>query len=377
MCIKLYGFDCLIQIDTNQVANGWQLYGKGAYGVRLRGHGAHYYPDRLVKCLSLLSWTDQAMRSQMCGETVISMNPTSPVLPREGKRRSESGLGILFMLGGMFIFSAVDTQAKLLTETLHPIQIVWSRQLGLLIGVLIYILFKGVSVLKTKHPSLQITRGLLAASSATLFIIAVSYVPLADAVAVSFIAPFIVTIMGALVLKEKVGIRRWTAVTIGFVGTLIVIRPGMGVVHPAVMIVMLAATFFALRQVLSRALSNSDQTATTVAYTALVGSFVLSIPLPFVWHWPATNQEIVLLVSIAVMAAVAEILVIKALEVAQAVVVAPVQYTLLIWGTMYGYLVFGQLPDLWTWVGALIIVATGAYTLHREAKKSRRPTKVD
>lgn len=300
------------------------------------------------------------------------MNPTSPVLPSEGKRRSESGLGILFMLGGMFIFSAVDIQAKVLTETIHPIQIVWSRQLGLLIGIVIYILFRGFSVLKTKHLGLQITRGLLAASSATLFIVAVAYVPLADAVAVSFIAPFIVTLMGALILKEKVGIRRWTAVTIGFIGTLIVVRPGLGVVHPAVMLVMLAATFFAMRQVISRALSDTDKTVTTVAYTALVGSFVLSIPLPFVWEWPTTDQEIMLLVSIAIMAAAAEILVIKALEVAQAVVVAPVQYTLLIWGTMYGYLVFGQLPDGWTWVGALIIVSTGVYTLHREAKASRQ-----
>ncbi|MFK8032972.1 MAG: DMT family transporter [Hyphomicrobiales bacterium] len=300
------------------------------------------------------------------------MNPTSPVLPSEGKRRSESGLGILFMLCGMFIFSAVDIQAKVLTETIHPIQIVWSRQLGLLIGIVIYILFRGFSVLKTKHLGLQITRGMLAASSATLFIVAVAYVPLADAVAVSFIAPFIVTLMGALILKEKVGIRRWTAVTIGFIGTLIVVRPGLGIVHPAVMLVMLAATFFAMRQVISRALSDTDKTVTTVAYTALVGSFVVSIPLPFVWEWPTTDQEIILLVSIAIMAAVAEILVIKALEVAQAVVVAPVQYTLLIWGTIYGYLVFGQLPDGWTWVGALIIVSTGIYTLHREAMASRK-----
>lgn len=276
------------------------------------------------------------------------------------------------MLGGMFVFSAVDMQAKLLTETLHPIQIVWCRQFGLLIGVLVYIAFKGFSVLRTKHPGLQVTRGLLAASSATLFIAAVSFVPLADAVAVSFVAPFIVTTMGALVLKERVGIRRWTAITIGFIGTLIVIRPGMGVVHPAVMLVLLAATFFALRQVLSRALSNSDRTVTTIAYTALVGSFVLTIPLPFVWQWPQSQQEILLLISIAIMAAGAEILVIKALEVAQAVIVAPMQYSLIIWGTMYGYLVFNQLPDMWTWVGALIIVATGIYTLHREALASRR-----
>ena len=266
----------------------------------------------------------------------------------------------------MFLFSAVDTQAKFLTDTLHPIQIVWSRQLGLLIGVLVLLALRGAAVLRTRHPGLQIVRGGLAASSATLFIVAVSVVPLADAVAVSFVAPFIVTVLGALVLREPVGVRRWAAVTIGFLGTLIVIRPGLGVIHPAVGLVLLAATLFALRQILSRVLSGSDRTMTTIAYTALVGSLVLTVPLPFVWRWPGTTVEVALLAGIAVMAALAELLVIKALEVAQAVVVAPVQYTLLIWGTLYGYLVFSQLPDLWTWVGALIIVATGVYTLHRE-----------
>jgi len=150
-------------------------------------------------------------------------------------------------------------------------------------------------------------------------------------------------VLGALALREPVGIRRWTAVTIGFIGALIIIRPGMGVIHPAVMLVLVAALLFALRQILSRALSATDPVATTVAYTALAGSFVLTIPLPFFWQWPATGTEIALLTSIAVLAGLAELLTIKALEAAQAVVVAPVQYTLLIWGTMYGYLVFGQL----------------------------------
>jgi drug/metabolite transporter (DMT)-like permease len=142
--------------------------------------------------------------------------------------------------------------------------------------------------------------------------------------------------------------------------------------HPAGLLVLLAATLFAFRQVLSRVLASSDRTTTTIAYTALVGSLLLTIPLPFVWRWPTTTMEIVLLVSMAVLAALAEVLVIKALEIAQAVVVAPVMYTLLIWSTMYGYLVFAQLPDLWTWVGALIIVATGAYTLNRERLVGRR-----
>ena len=272
------------------------------------------------------------------------------------------------MAAGMFIFSAVDTQAKLLTATLHPIQIVWSRQLGLLIGVLILLWLKGFVILKTTHLSLQIVRGMLAACSATLFILGVSFVPLADAVAVSFIAPFIVTVLGAIVLREKVGMRRWTAVTVGFMGTLIVVRPGMGVLHPAVFFVLIAASAFAMRQILSRLLSDTDKTITTVAYTALVGSLVLSIPLPFIWQWPTTTPQVALLVSIAIMAAFAEILVIKALEVAQAVVVAPVQYSLIIWGTAYGFLVFDQLPDSWTWVGTAVIIASGVYTLQRERK---------
>lgn len=280
--------------------------------------------------------------------------------------------GIAYMGAGMFLFSAVDTQAKFLTDSLHPIQITWSRQLGLLFGVVLLIALRGFSVLRTKQPLLQFGRGALAATSATMFIVAIAYVPLADAVAVSFVAPFIVTLLGALILREQVGIRRWVAVSIGFAGTLIVIRPGLGVLHPAVGLVLIAATAFACRQVLSRMLSGTDPVQTTVAYTALVGSAILTIPLPFVWQTPQMGQEMLLLISMALMAACAEVLVIMALEAAQAVVVAPVQYSLLIWGTFYGWMVFGQLPDFWTWVGALIIVATGIYTLNRERLAAKR-----
>ncbi|WP_282610098.1 DMT family transporter [Pelagibius sp. Alg239-R121] len=280
--------------------------------------------------------------------------------------RSDSLRGIACMAGGLFLFAAVDTQAKFLTESLHPLQIAWSRQLGLLVGVLILLAVRGLGVLSTKHPWLQIGRGALAAGSASFFIVALTYVPLADAVAVSFVAPFLVTILGALLLGERVGPRRWTAIAIGFLGMLMVTRPGLGVVHPAMFLVLVAATFFSFRQILSRRLSGSDRTVTTVAYTALSASVLLSLPVPFVWQTPDWGLEAGLLVSIALMAAVAEIMVIKSLELTQAVVLAPVHYSLLIWGTMYGWLIFDQLPDGWTWLGALIIVATGIYTLHRE-----------
>lgn len=272
----------------------------------------------------------------------------------------------------MFLFAAVDTQAKFLTSSLDPIQIVWTRQLGLLVAVFGFLVWKGHRILATAHPILQITRGAVAVGSATLFITGISFVPLADAIAVTFIAPFIVTVLGAVILREKVGFRRWAAVAIGFLGTLIVIRPGMGVVHPAVLLVMAAAALFSVRQIISRYLAADDRTITTVAYTALVGSALLTIPLPFVWQWPLGTLEIALCCGIAILAGVAELLVIKALEVAEAVVVAPVHYSIMVWGTMYGWLVFHQLPDFWTWVGTAIIIATGVYTIHRERLAARK-----
>lgn len=281
--------------------------------------------------------------------------------------------GLLFMMLGMFLFSAADTMAKLLTENFHPVQIMWSRQAGLMLGVVILVAIKGFSIFKTNRPGLQITRGVAAAGSGTLFIFAVVYVPLADAVAVSFVAPFMVTVMGAIFLGEKVGVRRWTAISIGFLATLIVIRPGLGVVHPAVFLVVLAASLFAVRQILSRAL-NADSTTTTIAYTALASGTVLTIPLPFIWRTPEWGMEILLLVSLSLLAAIAEICVIKALALSQAVVLAPVHYTLIIWSTVYGFYVFGDLPDIWTWIGAFIIAMTGIYTLYREhllAKQAR------
>ena len=296
----------------------------------------------------------------------MALSPITPLPLEPAARRSDSLRGIALMTLGMFLFSGVDTMGKFLTETLHPVQIVWFRQSGLLLGVLILIAMQGRSVLRTVHLKLQIGRGVLAACSATLFIVGVSHVPLADAVAITFVAPFMVTVMGALILREPVGARRWAAVVIGFIGTLIVIRPGMGVIHPAAGLLIIAASAFALRQVLSRVLAGGDRTRTTVAYTAIVSWVLLSLPLPFVWQTPVSGLEIGLLIAIALFAAFGEVLVIMALDAAQAVVVAPVQYSLLMWGTLYGFLVFGDLPDLWTGIGAVVIVATGLYTLNRE-----------
>ena len=299
--------------------------------------------------------------------------PTAPIYaPPEVPNAAQNMRGIVLMALAFFIFAAADTMAKLLTQSLHPFQIVWFRQSGLFAGVCLVVLMRGFHHLQSVRPGLQIARGLTATASATLFIIAITHVPLADAVAVSFIAPFLVTVLGALILKEAVGWRRWTAVAVGFCGMLLVIRPGLGVFHPAIFLVVLAATMFALRQILSRFLSGADSVLTTVAYTAGVSFGLASLTLPFVWVTPPTPQVWILAIGVAVLAAVGELLIILALSMAQAVVVAPLHYTLILWGTFYGYVVFAQLPDQWTLIGCAVIVASGLYTINRERQAARR-----
>ena len=311
------------------------------------------------------NWGARALDCREDWRHLIPVPESSAPHAAKPARRSESAKGAALMLLGMFLYAAVDAGAKFLTEDLHAIQITWTRQLGLLAGALVLIGMHGSKILKTSHPRLQLVRGCMAAGSATMFIMGVAYVPLADAVAVTFVAPFMVTIMGALILREPVGIRRWIAVALGFVGTLIVIRPGMGVIHPAAFLIIIAAGFFAVRQIISRWLADTDRTVTTVVYTAIVASAILTLPLPFVWQAP-TGEQWLLLAGIAILAGLGEVCVIKALELAMAVVVAPIHYSMMVWGTFYGFVIFGQLPDLWTIVGACVIILTGLYTLRRE-----------
>ncbi|MBL1406526.1 MAG: DMT family transporter [Rhizobiales bacterium] len=301
----------------------------------------------------------------------MSIEQKQTTAPISMSMRTNSTLGILFMIGGMFCFAAADALAKLLNENFHPMQIVWVRQMGLFIGVLVLLSIKGFSLLKTSNLKIQVARGVAAATSATLFVVGIGYVHIADAVAVSFVAPFMVTLLAAFILKEKVGVRRWSAILIGFIGMLIIIRPGMGVMDPALLIIVVAALVFAIRQIISRTLAGGDSVLTTICYTGIVAIVVLTIPMLFVWVWPTNSNQIYMMIGIAILGACGEVFVIKALETAEAVVVAPMQYTILIWGTLYGYLIFDHLPDGWTWVGATIIMTSGLYTVHREHVNSK------
>lgn len=291
--------------------------------------------------------------------------------PSTSPQAAANRRGLLLMLGGFFAFSCADTFAKLLTADFHPVQITWVRQSGLLVAVLILLMMRGPKLLQSAKPGLQILRGLTVAGTALGFVIALRFVPLAEAVAVSFLAPFLVTLLAMILLKEPVGPRRWAAIVVGFVGVLIVMRPGFGVLHPAIGIVVLATVLFALRQVISRFLQADDTTATTMAFTALTASGVLLIPMIIVWETPTELRHVIYFVLMACVAGTAEFLIIRALEIANAVVVAPMQYALILFASFWGYTIFGDLPDLFTWIGSAIIVASGLYTLYRESRVRR------
>lgn len=288
-------------------------------------------------------------------------------------RKDNSLAGIVLMALGFFSFAASDALAKLLTSEFHPLQIVWMRMLVLFAGVCVLIGIKGRHILFTAKPSFQILRGTVAVGSAACFIYAVTYVPLADAVAVTFVAPFLVTVFGALILKEPVGIRRWLAVVAGFIGMLIVIRPGMGVFHPAILLVVVAAFFFAVRQLLSRWLSGVDPVMTTVAYTSIVAVTLTGLTMPLVWKTPDNARLYWTILGMATFAAMGETLIIRALDIAQSVVLAPIHYTLIIWSTFYGFILFNELPGQWTLFGCIIIVVSGLYTSYREYVLSKAP----
>ncbi len=274
--------------------------------------------------------------------------------------------GLLLMIAGFASFSCADILAKILTADYHPVQIAWTRYFGFAAVALAVLVLRGPALLKSVAPGTQLLRGMCAIVSAVCFIFAIRYVPLADAVAVSFVAPFIVTVLGATLLGEPVGIRRWSAVAVGFIGTLVIVRPGLGVFHPAIFLVVLAALAFATRQIVSRRIGRRDPTMTTLAYTALTSFVVLIPPLFFFWRTPQNATHLALMIGLTLMSGLGEFLLIKALEIAHAVVVSPMHYSQILFATFLGYVVFGDFPDRWTWIGSVIVISSGVYVIYRE-----------
>ncbi len=280
--------------------------------------------------------------------------------------------GILLMALGFALFAVADTIAKVLLEYYPPVQVVFIRMLGLFFGVNLIMIYNFKWVRKTNNLSKQLLRGLAQAGSAVSFLIGLRTIAIADATSIAFVAPLFVIILSYFILKEPIGIRRWLAVIIGFSGTLIIIRPGFEIINLGHIFIIIAALLFALRQVISRLIASTDNPLTTAFFTAYTSVFIFALFQPLVWTPITDKNHIFLFFVFASFAGIAEFLVIKSLQIAHAVVVSPLQYTLLIWVTIFGFFIWGILPDIWTFLGAGVIIATGLYSLHRERLKNSR-----
>ena len=276
--------------------------------------------------------------------------------------------GVLFFMTAIFLISVVDTVCKVFTKDLHSIQLVWGYFVGINLTLGVFFLFKGEkfsNLRRTERPLLQIIRPAFLVCSISSLFIGLTYLPIAEATVIGFVAPLFITALSVPILKEHVDIHRWSAVVIGLVGVIIIIRPGGDLWHLASVMPLLGALFFALFQIITRLLAATERTHTTLFYTGLGGLAWSSLIVPFVWVTPSITHIFVFL-STGAMGAMAHLCMISAFDRAEASLLAPYNYTKLIWVSVLGYLIFNDVPSLDMWIGAIIIVSAGFYVLYRE-----------
>jgi drug/metabolite transporter (DMT)-like permease len=288
----------------------------------------------------------------------------------DGVARATVARGIAFALLAWLLFASMDAGSKLLAEGYSIIQILWVRFLSqALIAGWLAACHGLVLGLRTRHVWLQSLRSLILVVEIGLFILAITVLPLANAHAILAVTPLLVTALSVPILGERVGWRRWSAIGVAFVGMLIILRPGFGAMHPMALVALSCALMFALYQILTRMVGRDDPPMTTLFYTALVGAIGLTAVGPFYWSWPDARGW-ALFAMVAGLGSSGHFLLIKALQLAPASVLQPFSYTVLVWATIVGFVVFGSLPDWPTMLGASIIVASGLYALYRERKRA-------
>lgn len=279
--------------------------------------------------------------------------------------------GILCAIAATLLFASVDAASKKLGQDYPVIQILWVRFLPLALISAWLAVRQHPRGLRSARVWLQTLRSLLFVVEVGIFILAISILPLADAHAVLAVAPLIVTALSMPLLGEQVGIRRWTAVVVAFLGVLIILRPGFGVLDPVALLPLVAAFLWGLYQVLTRLVTRTDPPMTTLFYTVIIGAIGLTVLVPFVWRTPdALGWS--LLTFAAAAGAGGHYLLIMALQLTPAVVLQPLWYLVLVWATLVGFVVFGDLPDWATVLGATIVVASGLYVVARERRLARR-----
>ncbi len=268
--------------------------------------------------------------------------------------------GVIFMCIACALFPIMNGIVKLLAVTYEPQQIVWFRIVSHLVLVAaVFMPQMGLGLLRTRQIGTQFVSSVMMLLSTLFFFSAVKYVPVAEAISVTFVAPLAVVLLAWPLLGERITLFRLAAVIVGFGGVLVVIRPGSAVFQWASVLLLGSAICYAIYQILIRRLAGIDAPATSIFYSVLLGAILMSLWLPLVWKTPVAWTEWALLCSLGVFGALGHYCVAKAMTYASANFVAPFNYTQMIGSVIVGYLMFAEVPDFYTWLGTAVIVGAG------------------
>ena len=272
---------------------------------------------------------------------------------------------ILLMIGAVFCFASMDATAKYLMKEIGPAQTIWARYTVQAVIVTVLILPKINVYGRTNYPKLQFLRSVALMMATTLFFFAFSRLGLAEASAIFNISPVLITLGAFLFLREQIGPRRLIGIIVSLLGALIIIRPGTGVFSIYALLPLGAAIFYSTYSIATRFVGTDERPWTSLFYSAIFGAICYSIYIAFYWN-PMSNKAILLTIIIGLFGTAGHICLIRALTLGEASLVAPFIYTNLLFTTTWGFVLFGNLPDFWTIVGALIIVAAGIYVWARD-----------
>jgi len=293
--------------------------------------------------------------------------PNAGSAPHQRTHRPQ--LGILMMLGTITCLSVMEVGAKYLTQTQPYEMVVWGRYLFHFAFTLpIFMTPATIGLIRTRRLPMQTLRALFLVGGTFSGIGALSLLPLAEATALIFTAPLLVTLLSPFILKEPVGWRRRAAIAVGFVGVLIILRPGTEFMKVAALLPLLASLFYACYQVSTRLLSFTDHPLTLFFYTSFVGAVVSSAVVPFYWS-PLSGEEWLILVGVGFMGFAGQYLLIKAFQYAEASTVSPFIYAQLLFAVFFGWSVFGELPDIWVLLGAAVVIGSGLFIWWREMQR--------
>jgi drug/metabolite transporter (DMT)-like permease len=283
-------------------------------------------------------------------------------------------IGVALMIGAMAVLPGIDVIAKFLGQQGMPIlQVVWARLvLGALMTLPFALRIAGPKALWPDRPWYHTLRAAFLVAATFFFFLSLKWLPIADALAIFFVQPLIVTVLSAFVLREAVGPRRWIAVAVGFIGTLIIIRPGIAELNPGSWLAFGAGVTLAFYFVMTRAISGRAHAMVTMFQTSLLGGLILSVGIWWAWVWPSPTQW-AMLAALAFIGTAGHLLIVRAYDHAEASLLAPLAYTEMITSVALGWWFFSDFPDAYTFLGVAILISCAIYISMRERANGQVP----